>query len=390
MFNINEEMQNFEPIDLPTLSQKIGQIPEDTKNAIELYNKALDDIKGHNEDMAIIALKKAIAIYPAFYEAMNMMGLCYDSLGDEESARAMFEKVIEMENNSLRAADFLDRMNGNEDGRTRLARVPGKKEGARVFSWIGSGLAPEKSTPYFLKYILGIIIGVIAMGALWFALPTGKPLFTIERVIDNSQELARLQADNTKLNQDLENALADLRTASQKETQLLGEIEKYKHWNQEYRRIQTLAAEGKYRDVVTEIAKFKGLEGIPEDINADIAALDESCKPKAVGQIYESAKKIYDGNSKNKSKDEYIKAASEFALAIEIMEQLETKPQNAQQIYYFGGKAKALSESPSKEEAIAEAIVYFNAAVDIDPNSDYGRYSKARINELNSGKGIKH
>ena len=76
MLDINEELSKFEFIDVESVEEKIGRIPDDMKNAIDLYNKALDDLKSKNEDIAIIALKKAIAIYPAFM-AMNPMGICF-------------------------------------------------------------------------------------------------------------------------------------------------------------------------------------------------------------------------------------------------------------------------------------------------------------------------
>lgn len=128
MFDIKEEMKHFKPIDLINLRQKLGQIPEDMQNAIELYNKALEDVASRNEDMAIIALKKAIAIYPAFYEAMNLMGVCYESLGDEENARIMFSKVIEMEDSSIRAQQYLDRLDGIEEGKASGAVRNKKRE----------------------------------------------------------------------------------------------------------------------------------------------------------------------------------------------------------------------------------------------------------------------
>ncbi|MCX7772860.1 MAG: hypothetical protein N2376_07085, partial [Clostridia bacterium] len=71
MLSISEELTNFKPINIENVEQKIGKIPEDMRNAIDMYNKALEDIANKNEDMAIIALKKAVALYPAFYEAMN-------------------------------------------------------------------------------------------------------------------------------------------------------------------------------------------------------------------------------------------------------------------------------------------------------------------------------
>ena len=101
MFDVKEELKHFQPIDMD--------------NAIELYNKALEDVAGRNEDMAVIALRKAVSIYPAFYEAMNLMGVCYVRMGEEESARAMFKKVIEMDDNSIRAQRYLDILDGKFD-----------------------------------------------------------------------------------------------------------------------------------------------------------------------------------------------------------------------------------------------------------------------------------
>ena len=46
MFDVNAELKQFKPIDLSSIRQKLGQIPEDMQNAIELYNKALEDVAG--------------------------------------------------------------------------------------------------------------------------------------------------------------------------------------------------------------------------------------------------------------------------------------------------------------------------------------------------------
>ena len=136
MLDINEELSKFEFIDVESVEEKIGRIPDDMKNAIDLYNKALDDLRSNNEDIAIIALKKAIAIYPAFYEAMNLMGICFLKLGDEDNARHMFNKVIKMDDNSIRASKYLDQMDGkvpseevNANKSKRMRKVATTAEG---------------------------------------------------------------------------------------------------------------------------------------------------------------------------------------------------------------------------------------------------------------------
>lgn len=389
MYNFKEEIQNFKPIDLMSLKQKLGQIPEDMQSAIEMYNKAIEDVEGHNEDMAIIALKKAVAIYPAFYEAMNLMGVCYEILEDAENARKMFNKVIQMDDSSIKAAEYLDKLDGRDDSKAKTYRNnKNRSERPQIVSWIGNGLSPEKAAPYYLKYILGFAAGLIVMAVLWLASPANKPLFKFEQKIDGSEQLNGLITENETLNQRLTEAMTGLATAEQTQTGLRDEMDQYKEWSKTLRGLEALAAEGKYRDVIVEVGKLDGLS-IPTDIQNEITALNDSCKPKAISQIYDSAKKIYDGNSKNKSKDVYKQAATEFSLAISIMEQVQEKPDNMLQIYYFGGKAIALSEYPSKDEANTEAIRCLNSIIALDSSSQYAYYAQFRLDEINSGRPVK-
>jgi len=391
MFDIKEEMKNFKPIDMASLQQKLGQIPEDMRNAIELYNKALEDVAAQNEDMAIIALKKAIAIYPAFYEAMILMGVCYDSLGDEESARMMFNRVIEMDDNSIRALHYLDRLDGKEDGKISGNVRPKKRESNQLVSWISRGLSPEKTAPYYLKYVLGFVVGIIAMGVLWLLVPADKPLIHISPRVDGEQQIKVLKEDNERLNQIVNELTSSLETANQKENQLRDELVQYQEWSKTLRQLDKLASAGKYRDVILEIEKLDGLS-IPSEIENEITLLYDECKTKAIGQIFETGRNLYNSNASQKSKDVYRQAADEFKLAIKIMEELDenSKPKNMLQIYYYGGKAIALSEYPSKDEAREEALECFRTIVEIAPNSEYGKYARARINEIEAGKTIKH
>ena len=134
--------------------------------------------------------------------------------------------------------------------------------------------------------------------------------------------------------------------------------------------MDSLAAMGKYRDVIVEVEKLEGL-AIPADIEKEIMLLYDSCKPMAINHIYESARSIYNSNATNKSKEVYKQSADEFRMAIRIMEELdeENKPANMVQIYYYGAKAIALSEDPSKEEANQEALDIFNIIIESFPNT---------------------
>ena len=66
MFDTNEEMKHFKPIDLGNLRQKLGQIPEDMQNAIELYNKALEDVAGKMRTWPSSRSRKPLPYIPLF------------------------------------------------------------------------------------------------------------------------------------------------------------------------------------------------------------------------------------------------------------------------------------------------------------------------------------
>lgn len=389
MFSISEETQNFKPIDLQSLEQKIGAIPNDMKNAIELYNKALDDAKGKNEDMAIIALKKAISIYPAFYEAMNLMGICYESLNDVENARRMFQKVIQMDDSSIRASEYLGRLEGkasNEESRYKAY----KKNRNSIGSWINSGLTPERNSHYYLKYILGILIGVVLMGLIWLAVPANKPLLTVVKEISEKEQLQAVTEERDNFDKRLKEAMTGLEAANQTEKQLRDEMDQYKQWSATRKNLQALEDQGKYMDVVKEVETNLTNLAIPKDVMDEINLINGRCKPLAVKQFFDSAVAIYNSNAQQKSPGVYQQAASEFAFAIRIVEEHSLKPNFVTDLYYMAGKAVALSEYPTKEEANTEAKLYFTKVTELAPGRQIAKNAAARIGDIDQGRAIKH
>ncbi|MGI6084836.1 MAG: hypothetical protein ACOYIF_05260 [Acetivibrionales bacterium] len=400
MLNINEELLKYDLIDVKSVEEKIGKIPDDMKNAISLYNKALEDIKNKNEDIAIIALKKAIAIYPAFYEAMNLMGICYLSLDDELNARRMFNKVIKMEDNSLRASSYLDKLDGKDTGeenniQTAKKQKKVKKAAAETVSWLKSGLSPEQGNPYYIKYILGFLLGVFAICLVWIIIPAGSPINIdfgnlFKKTENVSPQIEKLEQEKAELSERLKDANEALKTATENEKKLRSQIEQYSYWSEILRNLQKLADEGHYKDVVMQIERdLSGLEK-PEDIEAEINALNNECKPKAVSQFYEAGREIYRSNSNSKSVEVYKEAAFEYKMAISIIEELGLKPNILTSVYYYGGKAIALSEYPTKEEAEAEALRCFKVVTEVAPGSEMASYAWGRINDIEAGRKIKH
>jgi len=93
MIDFKNELQNYPMIDLDKLSQANPNIPDNIKNSIVLYNKALEDFRAKSEDIAIIELKKAISLNPDFHEAMNLLGIFYMYIGENDKAAEVFQKL---------------------------------------------------------------------------------------------------------------------------------------------------------------------------------------------------------------------------------------------------------------------------------------------------------
>lgn len=396
MFSISEELSNYQPIDIESVEQKIGPIPEDMKNAIDLYNKALEEIGNRNEDIAIIALKKAISFYPAFYEAMNLMGICYVSIGDEDKARSVFKKVIDMDDNSVRASRYLASLDGgtNTDIASKPQRQGRNKSGLSLLAkWLYGGLSPEKNKPYFVKYIIGFAAGILAMCLLWIFIPSQSPFVIdfkggIGKSSKEQQVIEQLTKENRDLNNRLTEALDALETAKKTEKSLQDQMDQYVKWADTLRDLQDMADAGKYKEVVTQLENMEGEP--PKKIKEEIDALNEQVRPKAIKQFYDSARATYNSNAKAQDPEVYKKAADEFRMAIRLVEELGENPSYKAELYYYGGKAIALSQSPSRQDAESEAVRCFDEVIRIAPGSKLASYARARINQIEAGETIKH
>lgn len=101
---LSEEMREFEPISINALSSYDETIQETFK----LYNSALSYIKNNSEDIAIICLKKALAINDGFIEAHNLIALLYIYTKEYKKALQSIEKVLSIDSDNKKAAHYLD------------------------------------------------------------------------------------------------------------------------------------------------------------------------------------------------------------------------------------------------------------------------------------------
>jgi len=393
MIKLEEEISRFAPIDLSTLENKLGGIPEEVKTAISMYNKAIGDIGNKNEDMAVIALRKAIALYPGFYEAMNLMGLCHISIGEEDKGRQLFEQVVKMDDSSLLAMSYLDILNGNEPNTSSDGHSHGysrNRYAKALPAWLKRGLSPEHNGPWVLKYIVGFLFGVLCVSAVWLLSPGDKPLFSVQTeqpgLMDNVQAL---QEENMRIQETLADTVRDLDNANRIQLNMKSEMDEYKDWVGRVNELRDLVLGGQYREAVLKVDQnYSNLE-IPSDIQEQMTMLYDIAKPKALKQIYDEAMNMYKGNAKIQDKEVYKQIMTEFDLAINILESIEEKPTYIIDLYYFAAKAYFLAGMPNQEEAAKKAVETFNKVIELGPKTAKGTSSATWIKEIQAGRTVK-
>jgi Tfp pilus assembly protein PilF len=102
------------------------------KEAVDLFNKALESVKNGNRDKAIEQLKAALAIHPNFPAALNGLGVQYLKLGKYEAASEAFAKALKLAPESfnlhLNSGISLFSLNKHAEAETQFAAALAKNE----------------------------------------------------------------------------------------------------------------------------------------------------------------------------------------------------------------------------------------------------------------------
>ena len=223
LIKLKDELVSFPVIDLGALSKK-NNFPENVRTAVSLYNKAIDRIKFNSSDIAMIELKKAIKIFPEFYDAILLLSLCcyandektrainlLNTIRDEEERNKCFKYLDSVVNKNVQGAKLTRplTMSRNEP-QMRQGQGQGQRQGQRPER---RSQPPQKSYSDYLKikmkrmlnnpavFRIGVLLVIllISMGLL-YGLYT---LYNINKQSSaQSNEFADLQSKyNTALNE---------------------------------------------------------------------------------------------------------------------------------------------------------------------------------------------
>ncbi|MBP7174932.1 MAG: tetratricopeptide repeat protein [Thermoclostridium sp.] len=387
MLDTKMELEGYQPIDLESVQESSGTLPENVVEAIVLFNKALEDVRFGNEDMAVIALKKAISLHPVFYEAMNLMGICYMAIGKEDMAENAFKQVIDADDSSIRALEYLNKMKGLAPDAPRNDTHPAKKKEKPVkhkpqqtqgdfSSFLAKGLGKENNNIYGLKYIAGMLMGMVLVLFIWWMVPTNKSLFTVKRV-ENIQQDPQLVEKINKLNERIKNLEIDLQASKDENLSLSESFEQYKGWSVLLEQAEAEFTAGNFIQAADLLTKNPS--PVPAGFTLEHKNLLDKVRLEAANLLYKEAGELYDGNTL-KDPEVYRQAFEKFESAITYLQ--ADKPNYKANLYYQAGKAAARCEE------IDRAVELFEAIIDNFPASQYSSYAAVRLKEIADGKPI--
>jgi tetratricopeptide (TPR) repeat protein len=367
LIDLKQELQNYPPINLESLLQKDPGIPDRIRNSITLYNKALESIRMKSEDIAIIELKKAISMNPNFCEAMNLLGLCYIYINDYPKAQEMFQKVMTVENNSVRALEYMKMLNPDNtysESKSKRRKKPKIKKPSEQKEEVAA--SPKtlkiKGKGDITKYIIGFAVGALLVFLLGLInTGSGTPNNLSDQLLaENNQlneeitmyktKLDKLDADFKSLQRDLESANSSI--DYYKSAIKLYEIESLVH-NKEYESAADML-------ILMKTIKFEGQEKERFD------NLYSKVMPIAAKTVFEQGYSLF--NSSRNYQDALAKLRK-VELYTDEFERMDVV------LYYIGKSYQALEDSRN-------AIATYQRLIESYPKSKYATYAGYRINEL--------
>jgi len=366
MINLKEELKNFQKIDIESLEARGTNLSVNARNSIVLYNKALDSLNMGSEDIAIIELKKAISLNPEFYEAVNLLGICYSYINDNSKAVEMFNRVIDAEKNSVMAMKYLDMLNEGERAHPDTRKQKKKEKSFRKEKFLIiknknlNNIDPKKEV---IRNAVCFAAGglIVLVLCLIFMKGTGVSTEELEK-IENEKNLLvqknlQLEEQYNKLNDDYNELQKNLDAANEY-------VDYYKIAIKLYE-ADSLFREGELEKAADMLLILKTVE-LEGDEKERFQTLYEKIMPQAAKKLFEEGTVLVNSSKKY---SEALEKLNKIQLYAENFEKMDAV------LYYIGKCYQQMDDSRN-------ALGTYQKLIEEYPNSSYVKWAKIRIDEL--------
>lgn len=366
MIDLKLELQDYNSINLKDIAQNEADISDNIRNSITLYNKAIVSLSSGSEDIAIIELKKAVSMNPNFYEAMNLLGLCYSYINENAKAAEIFDKVIKAEHNSVKAMKYMNQLNSGDDSLSGKMKQKRKPVPAAVKDEVPKKEAlPADAKKVRLhdgvRILAGFVAGALLITAVTLLTPGSGVTPDVQAntgdVVDKSNdELQQYKTMYDELNAKYGVLQKDKEAADKSADYYKSVIKLYE--------IESLASKNQYENAAEMLLLMKTVEFKDTD-KQKFDSLYKTVMPSAAWVAYNDGYTFYN----QRKYAESLKKLDKVQVYNPEFERMDAV------LYYMGRSNQLLNDSRS-------AISLFQKLIDNYPKSSYTKNAKVKIKDL--------
>lgn len=196
---------------------KVQEVPgelEEINQAVKKFNLSLDYAAQNGEDMAIIQLKKAIAVHPTYVKAYQLLALLYLKTEQYTAARQVLRTAHKLDTTDDFTLRYMHELNQIRKNRTVKFKENEKKDQQTVTYNIGNETIIQPESTNFkertgLHTVLNMLIGlVVGVAVMWFlvmpAVNSSRQKELNKQTVEFSDQIATQDAQISALKKELE------------------------------------------------------------------------------------------------------------------------------------------------------------------------------------------
>ncbi|HEY5584989.1 MAG TPA: tetratricopeptide repeat protein [Ruminiclostridium sp.] len=374
--DLNQEIKSFTTIDIEKFSQN-SEVSEKIIDSVKSYNNAIENLKTGSEDIAMIELKRVVSSNPDFYEAVNLLGLCYAFTNQMDKAEELFGKVVQVENNVIKAADYLNYITSGENNSskkstkskntkpvnkvTKAIKEPAKKanfseEDVQTEYFLLKKIGTQiKKTSVAARFNVFSVICLIAALVFFYAAANTKDAGKVDT---NSEPAVNTQLTASNNNLVAENKELKIQIASAnvklKQIQLASD----------FSQVSVLYGQRKYVEAADKLLSLP-LKELSADLKTKYASIKGNVLLEAANLL------TNDGNA--------LYVSKKYPEAIKKLEKVFTLGNK----WTFGDKALyILGKSYVEVNEIQKGAQAYQKIINEYPNSGYLKYAKSRLESI--------
>lgn len=334
---------------------------------IKKYNTALNSARNGSEDLAVIQLKKVVALNPKFVRAQQLLSLLYIKAGEYQKAHKCLRQARKIDYNNtttlrymMEIGDYKETVSKSKSETAATAK-PTKNSLANVTP-VGSYKEEKRSLMPFISVLIGILIGVLAT---FFLI---RP--TILNHIDNkaadiavvNDELASKETELSKANGEISTLQAEVKKL--KKEARSGDTEQAKKMTAYEQLLKgvSLYQDNKKTEAASSVADYKESDFTLKEAKTLYNLIAKELTEDDAAALFESGRAKYNSGK-------YDEAITDLEAAIAI------DAENQDALYFLGRAYQQKNKTKLAKE-------YYGKVLAVDDTTSRAAEAKSRLRQL--------